>query len=56
LEFEKTSFGVRIFCLLHHAGVCSCGHETKARPGEDAISITEGRMKDIKLAEYVQIK
>jgi hypothetical protein len=57
LELEKTSSSVRVFCTLHHyyVGVCSCGHETKARPGEGTISTVEGRKKDLKLTEYVLV-
>jgi len=37
---EKTESGIRISYALHHyyAGVCDCGHVTKAQPGEGCIS------------------
>jgi transposase len=56
-ELEKASSGIRIFCTLHHyyIGVCSCGHETKAHPGEGNISKVEGRKKDLKLTDYVLV-
>ncbi len=56
-ELEKTESGIRIICTLHHYYVleCSCGHETKARPGEGYISCIEGRKKDLKLTEYSMV-
>jgi len=33
--------------------VCSCGHETKASPGEGKVFIVEGRKNNLKLTEYV---
>jgi len=56
-ELEKTSAGIRIFCVLHHyySAVCTCGHETKAQPGEGFVSHVEGRQKDLKLTEYTMV-
>ncbi|MCP4151373.1 MAG: IS66 family transposase, partial [bacterium] len=56
-ELEKLPSGIRIVCTLHHyyALVCSCGHETKARPGEGFVSSEEGRKNDLKLTEYVLV-
>jgi transposase len=56
-ELEKTGTGIRIICTLHHyyALECSCGHDTKARPGEGYISCVEGRKRDLKLTEYTMV-
>jgi hypothetical protein len=56
-EIEKTASGIRIFCSLHHyyAGVCHCGHVTKAQPGEGYVSHIEGRKNDLKLTEYTMV-
>ena len=56
-ELEKIVSGIRIFCNLHHyyTLACSCGHETKARPGEGHISCVEGRKKDLKLMEHTMV-
>ncbi|MCP4452019.1 MAG: transposase, partial [Planctomycetes bacterium] len=57
LELERTETGVRVVCRLHryYVGVCACGHETKARPGEGIVSVVEGRKKDLRLQEYVLV-
>lgn len=56
-ELEKTSTGIRISCVLHHyySAVCTCGHETRAQPGEGFVSHVEGRQKDLKLTEYTMV-
>lgn len=56
-ELEKTSAGIRISCVLHHyySAVCTCGHETKAQPGEGFVSHIEGRQKNLKLTEYTMV-
>jgi len=55
LELKKTPSGIHICCTLHHyyPGMCSCGHETKACPGEGKVFIVEGRKNNLKLTEYV---
>jgi len=56
-ELEKTESGMHISCTLHHyyAGVCDCGHETKAQPGQGYVSRVEGRENDLKLTEYTMV-
>jgi transposase len=56
-DLEKTESGIRISCSLHHyyAGVCDCGHVTKAQPGEGFISHVEGRKQDLRLTEYTMV-
>ncbi len=55
LELEAQTTGFRIVTQLHHyyASTCSCGHRTHGKPGTGAISIVEGRSKDLILTEYV---
>jgi len=59
LEFEKLSDGVglRIVCTLHeyYTVSCSCGHQTKAMPGEGYVSTLEGRKRQLKLQEAVLV-
>ena len=56
-ELEKTDSGIRIFCTLHkyYSAVCSCGFETKARPGEGYVSSVAGRKKDLKVNENTMV-
>ncbi len=57
LELEKGESGFRVICQLHHyyQATCSCGHISRARPGEGRVSVTEGRSRDLKLTEYVLV-
>ena len=60
LELEKffdRGFGMRIVCTLHayYAVPCSCGHETKAMPGEGYVSTVEGRKNQLQLKEEVLV-
>jgi len=57
LELEKGESGFRVVCQLHHyyRGSCSCGHRSQAQPGEGYVSEVPGRVKDLKLTEYVLV-
>ena len=57
LELEPELFGFRIVTQLHHyyRTTCSCGHCTRAKPGQGYISEVEGRSKDLQLTEYVLV-
>lgn len=59
LELERMpeDLGIRIGCTLHeyYVLVCSCGHQTKARPGEGHVSSVEGRKYQLKLTEAVLV-
>ena len=48
---------MKIVCQLHHyyQGSCTCGHQSKAKPGEGITSKIEGRIRDLKLTEYVLV-
>ncbi len=54
LELEKQECGFEVICQLHHyyEATCGCGHQTKARPGQGAVSVVPGRGKDLQLQEY----
>lgn len=53
LERNPEGLGIRIVCTLHeyYTLACSCGHQTKARPGEGYVSSVEGRKNQLKLTE-----
>ncbi len=57
LELEPAESGFRIVTNLHHyyRSTCSCGHCTHAQPGTGAVSVVEGRSKDLILTEYVLV-
>ncbi len=57
LELETTESGLKVVCQLHHyyQGSCSCGHQSKSKPGEGISSVIEGRSRDLKLTEYVLV-
>jgi len=59
LELEKLSdgLGVRIVCTLHeyYTLSCSCGHQTRAMPGEGYVSTIEGRKRQLELKEEVLV-
>jgi len=60
LELERLSdggFGMRVVCTLHeyYALPCSCGHETRAMPGEGYVSTVEGRKNQLQLKEEVLV-
>jgi len=57
LETLPDGFGMRIVCTLHeyYTVSCSCGHETKATPGEGYVSTLEGRKSQLKLQEEVLV-
>lgn len=57
LELERTELELKIVCQLHHyyQGTCSCGHQSKSKPGEGITSKIEGRTRDLKLTEYVLV-
>ena len=57
LELEQQESGFRIRCDLHHYYEmgCTCGHQTKARPGEGYVSSVEGRKRDLKIHEYTLV-
>ena len=57
LELEKGKFGFRVVCQLHHyyRGTCSCGHISQEQPGEGYVSEVSGRVKNLKLTEYVLV-
>ncbi len=57
LELEKGESGFRVQSQLHHyyRGSCSCGHSSQAQPGEGYVSEVPGRVKDLKLTEYVLV-
>ncbi len=53
LEKDVDPNQIRIVRTPHryHTVVCRCGHENKAAPGQGAVSVVEGRKRDLKLAE-----
>lgn len=57
LELERIDEGLKIVCQLHHyyQSHCSCGHQSKSRPGVGITSQIEGRTRDLILTEYVLI-
>lgn len=57
LELKSESAGFRIECQLHHyyQETCGCGHVTQAKPGSGYISELPGRLRDLKLTEYVLV-
>ena len=57
LELEKGQSGFRVVCQLHHyyRATCSCGHSSQAQPGFGYVSSVEGRVRDLKLTEYVLV-
>ena len=57
LELEKGKFGFRLVCQLHHyyRGTCSCGHISQEQPAEGYVSEVSGRVKNLKLTEYVLV-
>ncbi len=57
LELEKGKSGFRVVCQLHHYYrlTCSCGHISQEQPGEGYVSEVSGRVKDLKLTEYVLV-
>ncbi len=57
LELESTESGLKIVCQLHHyyQSSCSCGHQSKSKPGVGISSVIEGRSRDLKLTEYVLV-
>lgn len=57
MELERTELELKIVCQLHHyyQGSCSCGHQSKSKPGEGITSKIEGRTRDLKLTEYVLV-
>lgn len=57
LELERIDKGLKIVCQLHHyyQGSCTCGHQSKSKPGEGITSTVEGRTRDLKLTEYVLV-
>jgi transposase len=57
LELEKTDKGLKIVCQLHHyyQASCSCGHQSKSRPGVGITSPVEERTRDLILTEYVLV-
>ena len=46
LELEKTKLGLKIVCQLHHyyQGSCSCGHQSKSKPGEGITALVNRGM------------
>ncbi|MGK7953138.1 MAG: hypothetical protein AB4368_31210 [Xenococcaceae cyanobacterium] len=57
LELEQEESGFRVVCQLHHyyQATCSCGHCTHGKPGTGAVSVVEGRSRNLKLTEYVLV-
>ena len=57
LELERTELELKIVCQLHHyyQGSCTCGHQSKSKPGEGITSKIEGRTRDLKVTEYVLV-
>jgi transposase len=57
LELETTESGLQVVYQLHHyyQASCSCGHQSKLRPGVGITSLIEGRSRDLKLSEYVLV-
>ncbi len=57
LELEKGKSGFRVQSQLHHyyQGSCACGHSSQAQPGTGYVSEVPGRVKDLKLTEYVLV-
>lgn len=57
LELEKGKSGFRVVCQLHHYYrlTCSCGHISQEQPGEGYVSEVSGRVKNLKLTEYVLV-
>ena len=57
LELEKGKSGFGVVCQLHHyyRGTCSCGHISQEQPGSGYVSEVSGRVKNLKLTEYVLV-
>ena len=57
LELEKGQSGFRVVCQLHHYYrlTCACGHISQAQPGTGYVSEVPGRVKNLKLTEYVLV-
>jgi transposase len=57
LELETRESGLQVVCQLHHyyQSSCSCGHQSKSQPGVGITSKVEGRIRDLKLSEYVLV-
>jgi len=57
LELFSTEGELKIVCQLHHyyQATCSCGHQSKSKPGEGITSTVEGRIRNLKLSEYVLV-
>ena len=57
LELEKGKSGFRVVCQLHHYYrlTCSCGHMSQEQPGDGYVSELSGRVKNLKLTEYVLV-
>ena len=57
LELFSTEGELKIVCQLHHyyQANCSCGHQSKSKPGEGITSTVEGRTRNLKLTEYVLV-
>ncbi len=55
LEQELGQSGFRVHSQLQHyyRATCSCGHSSQAQPGFGYVSCVEGRVRDLKLTEYV---
>ena len=57
LGLERTPGGIRIACVEHRYQVvlCTCGHETEARPATGVLSFLDGRKRQLHLTERCMV-
>ena len=57
LELELTPGGFRIACVEHRYQIvlCTCGHETEARPATGVLSFQDGRKRQLHLTERCMV-
>jgi hypothetical protein len=57
LGLERTPGGIRIACVEHRYQIvlCTCGHETEARPATGVLSFLDGRKRQLHLTERCMV-
>jgi transposase len=57
LELVRSPGGIRIACVEHRYQVvlCTCGHETEARPATGVLSFLDGRKRQLHLSERCMV-
>jgi hypothetical protein len=53
LDLERTPGGIRVACVerRYQVVLCTCGHETEARPATGVLSFLDGRKRQLHLTE-----